>query len=52
MLTGVEKMLQNLDILASFDLNGRQIRNSFTAAVQLAQHDGVPMQHEHILRMV
>jgi len=43
-----DDLMDNVEKLATKELNGRQIRNSITLARQLAQYEGEMLNHEHL----
>lgn len=47
-----EQAKLNIDKLAAFELNGRQIRTVIRLALSLAQSEGTPLREEHVERTI
>ncbi|KAL2870147.1 ATP-binding protein [Aspergillus lucknowensis] len=50
--TKADQILENIDKLAKFQLNGREIRNSIQTAVVLAEFRGQPLQYSHLVDVI
>ncbi|KAL4918407.1 P-loop containing nucleoside triphosphate hydrolase protein [Aspergillus aurantiobrunneus] len=47
-----DQILENVDELAKFSLNGREIRNSIQTAMLLAEFRDQPLQYSHLLEVI
>jgi hypothetical protein len=48
----VEQILENIDDLAKFKLNGREIRNSIQTAILLAEFRNERLQYKHLTDVI